>query len=365
MPFSINDLPDEDRKAAARFLERRDAISATQKLIAQGRGLLAESDDRRDAFASRVRGLAAQPPEMRMGAPIGIRPPDLDAGVDEKTIGKTYDIVSTEFFEAGLLAQRAVGRINTDTGHGTGFLVGHGLLLTNNHVLPSVADAAGATLDMDAEHDLIAPSARTKQYHFDPATFFLTDRERDITLVKVTDFVGDKPALETFGWHVLIAAQGKIRVGDPVNIIQHPDGRDKSVTVHNSHVLHLADEGEDTQYCWYTGDTEGGSSGSPVFNNMWEVVAIHHRAIRRTDATGAILDRNGKRMSDDRARERPEEIDYIANEGVRASHVVRAIEEADLSGAMDESRKELLRMWQRPGAQARAVAAIDRQSRFA
>lgn len=70
-----------------------------------------------------------------------------------------------------------------------------------------------------------------------------------------------------FGWHVLLAIQGKIRVGDPVNIIQHPHGEEKAVVVHNSHFLHLENGTNSEQFCWYSGDTEKGSSGAPVFNN--------------------------------------------------------------------------------------------------
>ena len=360
MSYSIRDLEGDDAAAAARFHARRKVIARTQELIAEGRGLIAETPKRRKAHHKRSMELSGNT-SMRMGAPIG----GLDDGVEERIIGKSYDIVSTEFFEAGMLAQKAVGRINGPLGKGTGFLVGEDLVMTNHHVLPMDAEAGDATIDMDAEFDLIQPSPRTKQYHLDPGRFFLTDAARDITIVAVTDFVGDKPPLKNFGWHVLLADQGKIRVGDPVNIIQHPDGKDKSVTVHNSHFLHLSDEDADAQYCWYTGDTEGGSSGSPVFNNMWEVVAVHHRAIRRMDDKGNILGRSGKPMSAQEARNNPEEIDYIANQGVRASHVVKAVEEAALSTQMSEIRDALLALWSKPGAQARAKAAIDRTTMFA
>jgi hypothetical protein len=38
----------------------------------------------------------------------------------------------------------------------------------------------------------------------------------------------------------------------------------------------------------YRTDTEEGSSGSPVFNEQWQVVALHHRWVR--DSTGAATE---------------------------------------------------------------------------
>ena len=35
----------------------------------------------------------------------------------------------------------------------------------------------------------------------------------------------------------------------------------------------------------YTADTEGGSSGSPVFNNQWNLVALHHAGWSGSDGS--------------------------------------------------------------------------------
>jgi len=56
-----------------------------------------------------------------------------------------------------------------------------------------------------------------------------------------------------------------------VNIIQHPAGRPKEISFQSNFVEYTG--GNVVQYVT---STLNGSSGSPVFNDGWEVVALHH-----------------------------------------------------------------------------------------
>src|SRR3712207_7274640 len=58
----------------------------------------------------------------------------------------------------------------------------------------------------------------------------------------------------------------------PVNIIQHPDGRPLKVVMTQNLV---ADDATPTRVHYYA-DTKRGSSGAPVFNNLWEVRSEEH-----------------------------------------------------------------------------------------
>jgi hypothetical protein len=63
----------------------------------------------------------------------------------------------------------------------------------------------------------------------------------------------------------------EIMQGERVNIIQHPAGRPKEVVLHENAVTRITQD-----HIYYRADTEGGSSGSPVFGDQWELVGLHH-----------------------------------------------------------------------------------------
>jgi hypothetical protein len=56
-----------------------------------------------------------------------------------------------------------------------------------------------------------------------------------------------------------------------VNIIQHPGGHYKKISMQNNFVAYA-----DARHLQYLTSTEPGSSGSPVFNDDFVVVGIHH-----------------------------------------------------------------------------------------
>ncbi len=66
-------------------------------------------------------------------------------------------------------------------------------------------------------------------------------------------------------------------------IIQHPFGSYKQFAMQNNFVSHY-----DSPWLRYTTSTEAGSSGSPVFNEEFDVVAIHHGARNFTDTVARL-----------------------------------------------------------------------------
>lgn len=346
--MSINVHDFEDRaldKAVQRVSGVIDTINTNRKLIKKGLGFLAETEERLTAFLDRQQARIDTAPENLFFTSHRDSEKEL-----ERKIGSTNNILSIEFLELGLLAAKSVGRFTNGVDFGTGFHVGNQILITNNHVIQSLDEAREWQFELNVEDNRFGPAKEQYSYSLAPERFFLTNEEYDFTLVAVSNSA-ESPPIETFGWHALLDVKGKILIGQPVNIIQHPNGNNKAVVVHDSCLLYLDDEDIDMEkYCLYSSDTEEGSSGSPVFNSKWEIVALHHKAIPKTDKNGNLIDGNGRQISSDKDKV------YVANEGIRVSRLVQAIKDSVFDNSEEAKiRDELIKLWSEPGAHQRGL----------
>jgi endonuclease G len=276
---------------------------------------------------------------LRSAPPV--QPKDITNTFVERVIGATRDFLAIAFLDRATTAARSVGRIETRLsggrrGYGTGFLVSPRLLLTNNHVLGSPDDAAASIVEFDYQLDSLDQPLTIHRFALDPDAFFLTDTKLDFALVAVKPVSGQGRPLSHYGWCPLIGEEGKIRIGDCVNIVQHPRGEMKQVVIRENKLLDLP---EGTDVAHYEGDTEPGSSGSPIFSDRWEVVALHHSGVPRMDKRGRFLDVNGKVW---KSGGNPATLAWQANEGIRVSRLLRHIESAQLPPEQDALRRALL-----------------------
>jgi endonuclease G len=215
------------------------------------------------------------------------------------------------------------------------------VLATNNHVLSDPKRAARMTAQF-GDASLPGGEDGMLSVPLDPDAFFWTDAALDITLVALAP----DPARPDAGFHPLIEEEGKIVNGDGVTVIQHPMGRPLSVVLHNSALLLVDNAGDRPDFCFYTTDTESGSSGSPVFSRRWEVIAVHRRGVPKL-VNGGYVDRDGNPLTADEVKRNPSRAVWIANEGVRVSRIVKALRAAtfpDGSG-MVVRRDDLLSLW--------------------
>jgi endonuclease G len=225
--------------------------------------------------------------------------PQDKAGIVLERIINTMDFVGVRYLSVGERAARAVARVDVRDEHGVTFAFGTGsmvsprLLLTNHHVLEDEATAARSQIEFNFEIGLDGQELAPTIFGLDPDTFFLTDVDRDFTLVAVG---GGDAALRAFGHNPLINSEGKAIVGDFVTIVQHPEGLRKQVALRENRVVDVIEN-----VLHYSTDTQPGSSGSPVFNDQWEIVALHHASV----ATPDHADLGG-----------------IVNEGIRISRIM-------------------------------------------
>lgn len=152
---------------------------------------------------------------------------------------------------------------------GTGFLVGPKLLLTNHHVLNSIDVARESTCQFNY---LIGPDGKAEayaEYRLVPEELFLTspyDNGLDYTFVSI-----EPSAAAKFGTVDLERAAYVIHPGTYANIVQHPDGRPQEIVLQDNEVVN-----DDGVFLHYVSDTDYGSSGSPVFDNAWKLIGLHH-----------------------------------------------------------------------------------------
>jgi V8-like Glu-specific endopeptidase len=185
----------------------------------------------------------------------------------EKIIG-VNNLKQISWIERGLQVSKCVCRILTPGGMGSGFLIVPDLLMTNNHVIRDSDTAAQSVAEFNYQHDFEGNVLPTCRYKLDAGRFH-TSPELDYTIVGVLPDP-NKPNLESWG-HAFLNPHADPVPGEHVIIIQHPNGGLKQIVLTANQVVGLWDH-----RLHYTTDTMPGSSGSPVFNDMWQAIAIHH-----------------------------------------------------------------------------------------
>lgn len=197
-------------------------------------------------------------------------------------------------------------------------MVSPNLLMTNNHVLDTKENTVKSVAEFNFEIALNDTRKISKTFTLDPDHFFFTSPIQgglDFTLVAVKPrSKDDTTSLNDFGFFSLIEASGKALLGEAVTIIQHPEGHEKQIALRGNRLTGLPDH-----FAQYETDTMPGSSGSPVFNNQWEVVALHHSGVPKMNADGKILTKDGRIWNKDTMSD--DAIDWIANEGIRISNI--------------------------------------------
>ncbi|MDF5710295.1 MAG: trypsin-like peptidase domain-containing protein [Nostoc sp. S4] len=191
---------------------------------------------------------------------------------------------------------------------GTGFLVGGNYLLTNNHVISSQNIAKQCIAQFNYIEDNFANADQLINYKLETESLFISNPNLDYTLVQLKTNSFTKHPGYSFGWIKLIEDDRNILPGftlneseftqikeekftekqlqyigfeekerkisgDMVLIVQHPKGMYKKIVLHNDKII---DDGIYKKFLRYTLDSDYGSSGSPVFNKNWELVALHH-----------------------------------------------------------------------------------------
>ena len=202
-----------------------------------------------------------------------------DAVQERRIIAGVPTLRDINFLSLGVERGKAVCRIDANFGAfiqtGTGFRIGADLVLTNHHVVFDEKDnnTPAAAVQLVFHHELgLDGKMRTDKVIVNVDTTTMRgDKDNDWTVLTVLDPLPDSiPILGIDG------PSESVKIDDRVCIIQHPNGLPKQIGLYHNIVRHA----DDTVVQYWT-DTDVGSSGSPVFNEQWEVVALHHAAVKK------------------------------------------------------------------------------------
>lgn len=195
----------------------------------------------------------------------------------ESQIGDTLDWLDVSFFTEGDIVKRAVAYVTVIsdrfTKTGSGFMISNTLFMTNNHVILNEEEAKLTTVTFNKENDTNGRPLATSAFRLDPDKFFLRSQqeELDYSIIAIGPKVFGELDIEECGYFVLSDAPDKHVIGMNVNIIQHPLDLPKKVTFRKNLLTFRSDDS-----LLYETDTATGSSGSPICNDDWDLVAIHH-----------------------------------------------------------------------------------------
>ncbi|MCC6974316.1 MAG: trypsin-like peptidase domain-containing protein [Anaerolineae bacterium] len=234
--------------------------------------------------------------EVSKETPLGTwRGKENTADVLERIIGENT-LRDVRMLELAMEASRAVALLRVpipgDAYTGSGFMIASDLLMTNHHVIAVEEERSLMEVVFNYQLDRKGRECQTQTVRARAGGIFYTHPDLDFTVVQLEqppDF-SDPLRLEP------TLMQPEARVA----IIQHPGGHLKKISLQNNRVVYA-----DRQTVQYTTSTLPGSSGSPVFDDDFRVIAIHSRG-------GMIEEPGGKQY-------------YLRNQGTSMIAVLDAL----------------------------------------
>lgn len=218
------------------------------------------------------------------GSQVELAPASVTVNL-EKVLGDTT-YVNVHWYRRGLDRCARVARLETelnpDDGFGTGFLLrgqdlkdslGAGaLLVTNAHVVN--ANGSGGALRPEQARVSFKgnPAADGRRWRVKAVRWESPPDRLDCAVLELDAAVDESAPV-----YPLAPALPVLDDGARVYIIGHPKGGTLSFSLNDNQLLDY-----DDRLLHYRAPTEGGSSGSPVFNQDWELLGLHHGGSRDT-----------------------------------------------------------------------------------
>ena len=176
-----------------------------------------------------------------------------------------------EWYRQGLDRARAVGRISiAGKATATCFLVSPRHVLTPWHVISSLEDVEDCAVVFESAGEGAGEMRRAKAVVWSSGS-----AELDATILELETPVSGASSLS-------LSRSGQVRfsTGDKVTVVGYPYGGALSFSLSESAIVAVND-----QLVHYRTPTSPGSSGSPVFDGDWNLIAMHRAGQTRDGST--------------------------------------------------------------------------------
>ena len=230
-----------------------------------------------------------------------------DAHKDERVLFRN-DLLRYDFLLNGFRAGSSVAHLSVPrheggeprldrhsgkhmTYFGTGWLIGPQHIVTNHHVIRARSRGEAHPDQRDfriqAERTIVKFDFNERAdpgERFEGLTLRAESEALDYAVLELPTKAAERTPLSLLGVELSLPGDGRLAV----NIIQHPDGAAKQICIRNNLAIRLTERD-----LAYLTDTDYGSSGSPVCNDDWIVLALH----RGSTNTFGKVDYQGSRTA--------------------------------------------------------------------
>ncbi len=231
----------------------------------------------------------------KTGGTLEIKDPSIDSSSTKvfEAVWGSEGSVQKQWLESLFKMLDSVAKVsdrNTGTAHGTGFLINgkhisnklsnEVVFVTNSHVISDKAidKAALETVDATAEFTTLPTRPRVK---IGKQVFYSPKNKLDISVHQIKH---PKEALVLDPTiHMPIVPKTHNDAPMRIYVIGHPKGGDISITLYGNKLKDIQ-----LPYFHYESPTEGGSSGSPVFNRNLKLIGLHHAALLESEVNEGI-----------------------------------------------------------------------------